>query len=419
MGEMRKLTTVAVDNSMTREMAVQYAVWTWYQSDPGEKARDLCRAGAEIVLPRFIENEESALEDAHRAWKRSLFASDKPDSSTEVADKPIGGFSLQSDYIENYAPLEMLAMSLESVPAPSKADYWDYKKVLREAILTDMVNSARWEDKNATKILSSEEHIDQFTVGELMSLPSCCVTAQNSTLLAKHVGKKLLEERDIDKLFPEAAKLWKSAHSDAENIRASVRRGKTLLELLLLALILLAGGFAANYFDAAQTAFVILVTGVVLLALCLGGGIAAFATAAVLLVLNTVYPYAQYAPNALYVLGALVALVGIATFLSIPTKEKAAKLAAKIEPTLLQLRREYGMYSAFVMRYLHKIDEADTKTVDAYEEVLQNLFKRMSELEIDLYRCPGNTIDNLKPKEDGEQEEEEEDAVSEVSPQTT
>ena len=59
------------------------------------------------------------------------------------------------------------------------------------------------------------------------------------------------------------------------------------------------------------------------------------------------------------------------------------------------------MYSAFVMRYLHKIDEADTKTVDAYEEVLQNLFKRMSELEIDLYRCPGNTIDNLKPKEDG------------------
>ena len=26
------------------------------------------------------------------------------------------------------------------------------------------------------------------------------------------------------------------------------------------------------------------------------------------------------------------------------------------------------MYSAFVMRYLHKIDEADTKTVDAYEE---------------------------------------------------
>lgn len=92
MGEMRKLTTVAVDNSMTREMAVQYAVWTWYQSDPGEKARDLCRAGAEIVLPRFIENEESALGDAHRAWKRSLFASDKPDSSTEVADKPIGGF---------------------------------------------------------------------------------------------------------------------------------------------------------------------------------------------------------------------------------------------------------------------------------------------------------------------------------------
>ena len=302
MGEMRKLTTVAVDNSMTREMAVQYAVWTWYQSDPGEKARDLCRAGAEIVLPRFIENEESALGDAHRAWKRSLFASDKPDSSTEVADKPIGGFSLQSDYIENYAPLEMLAMSLDSVPAPSKADYWDYKKVLREAILADTVNSARWEDKNATKILSSEEHIDQFTVGELMSLPSCCVTAQNSTLLAKHVGKKLLEERDIDKLFPEAAKLWKSAHSDAENIRASVRRGKTLLELLLLALILLAGGFAANYFDAAQTAFVILVTGVVLLALCLGGGIAAFATAAVLLVLNTVYPYAQYAPNALYVL---------------------------------------------------------------------------------------------------------------------
>ena len=400
MGEMRKLTTVAVDNSMTREMAVQYAVWTWYQSDPGEKARDLCRAGAEIVLPRFIENEESALGDAHRAWKRSLFASDKPDSSTEVADKPIGGFSLQSDYIENYAPLEMLAMSLDSVPAPSKADYWDYKKVLREAILADTVNSARWEDKNATKILSSEEHIDQFTVGELMSLPSCCVTAQNSTLLAKHVGKKLLEERDIDKLFPEAAKLWKSVHSDAENIRASVRRGKTLLELLLLALILLAGGFAANYFDAAQTAFVILVTGVVL-------------------VLNTVYPYAQYAPNALYVLGALVALVGIATFLSIPTKEKAAKLAAKIEPTLLQLRREYGMYSAFVMRYLHKIDEADTKTVDAYEEVLQNLFKRMSELEIDLYRCPGNTIDNLKPKEDGEQEEEEEDAVSEVSPQAT
>lgn len=310
-------------------------------------------------------------------------------------------------------------MSLDSVPAPSKADYWDYKKVLREAILADTVNSARWEDKNATKILSSEEHIDQFTVDELMSLPSCCVTAQNSTLLAKHVGKKLLEERDIDKLFPEAAKLWKSAHSDAENIRASVRRGKTLLELLLLALILLAGGFAANYFDAAQTAFVILVTGVVLLALCLGGGIAAFATAAVLLVLNTVYPYAQYAPNALYVLGALVALVGIATFLSIPTKEKAAKLAAKIEPTLLQLRREYGMYSAFVMRYLHKIDEADTKIVDAYEEVLQNLFKRMSELEIDLYRCPGNTIDNLKPKEDGEQEEEEEDAVSEVSPQTT
>ena len=77
------------------------------------------------------------------------------------------------------------------------------------------------------------------------------------------------------------------------------------------------------------------------------------------------------------------------------------------------------MYSAFVMRYLHKIDEADTKIVDAYEEVLQNLFKRMSELEIDLYRCPGNTIDNLKPKEDGEQEEEEEDAVSEVSPQAT
>ena len=61
MGKMRKLTTVAVENSMTREMAVQYAVWTWYQSDPGEKARDLCRAGAEIVLPRFIENEESAL----------------------------------------------------------------------------------------------------------------------------------------------------------------------------------------------------------------------------------------------------------------------------------------------------------------------------------------------------------------------
>ena len=197
MGEMRKLTTVAVDNSMTREMAVQYAVWTWYQSDPGEKARDLCRAGAEIVLPRFIENEESALEDAHRAWKRSLFASDKPDSSTEVADKPIGGFSLQSDYIENYAPLEMLAMSLESVPAPSKADYWDYKKVLREAILADTVNSARWEDKNATKILSSEEHIDQFTVGELMSLPSCCVTAQNSTLLAKHVGKKLLDRQIV------------------------------------------------------------------------------------------------------------------------------------------------------------------------------------------------------------------------------
>ena len=157
--------------------------------------------------------------------------------------------------------------------------------------------------------------------------------------MAKHVGKKLLEERDIDKLFPEAAKLWKSAHSDAENIRASVRRGKTLLELLLMALILLAGGFAANYFDAAQTAFVILVTGVVLLALSLGGGIAAFAAAAVLLVLNTVYPYAQYAPNALYG-WALVALVGIATFLSIPTKKKAAKLAAKIEPTLLQLRRE-------------------------------------------------------------------------------
>ncbi len=93
MGEMRKLTTVAVDNSMTREMAVQYAVWTWYQSDPGEKSAGSVpgRCG-DRAAPRFIENEESALGDAHRAWKRSLFASDKPDSSTEVADKPIGGF---------------------------------------------------------------------------------------------------------------------------------------------------------------------------------------------------------------------------------------------------------------------------------------------------------------------------------------
>ena len=140
----------------------------------------------------------------------------------------------------------------------------------------------RWEDDKLTRL-----QMEMAAESDLCAMKPLSLI---HILLAKHVGKKLLKERDIDKLFPEAAKLWKSAHSDAESIRASVRRGKTLLELLLLALILLAGGFAANYFDAAQTAFVILVTGVVLLALCLGGGIAAFATAAVLLVLNTVYP---------------------------------------------------------------------------------------------------------------------------------
>lgn len=151
----------------------------------------------------------------------------------------------------------------------------------------------------------------------------------------------------------------------------------------------------------------LLVTAVFFLFFVIGGlnvrsFAAGFAAVAVLLTLNTVFPYVKYVPEILCGFGGLWALFGVYSFAVTPNKKKAAVLAAQIEPELLALRRSYGQRLSYLFRYLFLTKENNKKATAALEKMILSVAERLKAVEEALLCCPGYTRENIKPREAAE-----------------
>lgn len=293
-----------------------------------------------------------------------------------------------------------VATSVGEVPAATEEDYWDYREELRQAILEDTINCIKAEDDGEAERFAKPDKLGKLTLEALTTLPSVCVQDKNEVQLAALAYNALPADREADTAFPELAQRWKKADGDAKSVKASSTRVAGLIGMLLLALIPVACGAAVSYFDIEQAAFVLLVTAVFFLFFVIGGlNVRGFAAVAVLLTLNTVFPYVKYVPEILCGFGGLWALFGAYSFVVAPNKKKAAVLAAQIEPELLALRRSYGQRMSYLFRYLFLTKENDEKATAAFEKMILSVAKRLEAVEEALLCCPGNTRENIKPRE--------------------
>lgn len=297
-----------------------------------------------------------------------------------------------------------MATSVSEVPTATEEDYWDYSDELRQAILEDTMNCIKAEDNGEAERFAEPDKLGKPTLEVLTTLPSVCVQDKNEVQLAALAYDALPADREADTAFPELAQRWKKVDDDAKSVKASSTRVAGLIGMFLLALIPVVCGAAVSYFDIEQAAFVLLVTAVFFLIFVIGGFdvrsfAAGFAAVAVLLTLNTVFPYVKYVPEILCGFGGLWALFGVYSFVVTPNKKKAAVLAAQIEPELLALRRSYGQRMSYLFRYLFLTRENDKKATAAFERMIVSMAKRLKAVEETLLHCPGYTRENIKPRE--------------------
>lgn len=300
-----------------------------------------------------------------------------------------------------------VATSVGEVPTATEEDYWDYSDELRQAILEDTMNCIGTEENGEAERFAKPDKLGKLTLEALTTLPSVCVQDKNEVQLAALAYNALPADREADTAFPELAQRWKKVDDDAKSVKASSTRVAGLIGMLLLALIPVACGAAVSYFDIEQAAFVLLVTAVFFLFFVIGGlnvrsFAAGFAAVAVLLTLNTVFPYVKYVPEILCGFGGLWALFGVYSFAVTPNKKKAAVLAAQIEPELLALRRSYGQRLSYLFRYLFLTKENNKKATAALEKMILSVAERLKAVEEALLCCPGYTRENIKPREAAE-----------------
>lgn len=422
MTTLRELKGLRIKGAIGKELAVQRAVWNWALYDDYIKTREVARKHGEAAAREYIDKAEkrfrrvynlimeSAEEmDREREERneKSLF-SDKDEEGKKVDivelkfdSKIKEGLDKLSMETEVYAAV---ATSVSKVPTATEEDYWDYSEELRQAILEDTINCIKAEDNGKAERFAEPYKLGKLTLEALTTLPSVCVQDKNEVQLAALAYDALPADREADTAFPELAQRWKKVDDDVKSVKASAAPVTALIGMFLLALIPVACGVAVSYFDIEQTAFVLLVTAVFFLVFVIGGlnvrsFAAGFAEVAVLLTLNTVFPYVKYVPEILCGFGGLWALFGVYSFAVTPNKKKAAVLAAQIEPELLALRRSYGQRMSYLFRYLFLTKENNKKATVALENMIVSVAKRLKAVEEALLCCPGYTRENIKPRD--------------------
>ena len=422
MTTLRELKGLRIKNVIGKELAVQRAVWNWALYDDYIKTREVARKHGEAAAREYIDKAEKRFRRVHNSIMETAEEIDrereKKNEETLFLDKDEDGkkvdiveLKFKSKIREGLDKLSMetevyaaVATSVSKVPTATEADYWDYSDELRQAILEDTMNCIRAEDNGEAERFAEPYKLGKLTLEALTTLPSVCVQDKNEVQLAALAYDALPADREADTAFPELAQRWKKVDDDVKSVKASAAPVTALIGMFLLALISVACGAAVSYFDIEQAAFVLLVTAVFFLFFVIGGlnvrsFAAGFAAVAVLLTLNTVFPYVKYVPEILCGFGGLWALFGVYSFVVTPNKKKAAVLAAQIEPELLALRRSYGQRMSYLFRYLFLKRENDKKATAAFDKMILSVVKRLEAVEEALLYCPGYTRENIKPRE--------------------
>lgn len=422
MTTLRELKGLRIKNAIGKELAVQRAVWNWALYDDYIKTREVARKHGEAAAREYIDKAEKRFRRVHnfimetaeeidreRAERNeeALFSDrgeeGKKENGVELKfdSKIKEGLDKLSMETEVYAAV---ATSVSKVPTATEEDYWDYSEELRQAILEDTINCIKAEDNGKAERFAEPYKLGKLTLEALTTLPSVCVQDKNEVQLAALAYDALPADREADTAFPELAQRWKKVDDDVKSVKASAAPVTALIGMFLLALIPVVCGVAVSYFDIEQAAFVLLVTAVFFLIFVIGGlnvrsFAAGFAAVAVLLTLNTVFPYVKYVPEILCGFGGLWALFGVYSFAVTPNKKKAAVLAAQIEPELLALRRSYGQRMSYLFRYLFLTKENNKKATVALENMIVSVAKRLKAVEEALLCCPGYTRENIKPRD--------------------
>lgn len=422
MTTLRELKRLPIKYAIGKELAVQRAVWNWALYDDYTKTREVARKHGETAAREYIDKAEKRF---RRVYNFVMETTEEIDREREERNEE----ALFSDKDEEEKKVDIVELKFNSkirewpdkistetsaytavatsvckVPTATEEDYWDYSEELRQAILEDTINCIRAEDNGEAERFAEPYKLGKPTLDILTTLPSVCVQNKNEVQLAALAYDALPADREADTAFPELAQRWKKVDDDAKSVKASSTRVAGLIGMFLLALISVACGAAVSYFDIEQAAFVLLVTAVFFLFFVIGGlnvrsFAVGFAAVAMLLTLNTVFPYVKYVPEILCGFGGLWALFGVYSFVVTPNKKKAAVLAAQIEPELLALRRSYGQRMSYLFRYLFLTRENDKKATAAFERMIVSVAKRLKAVEEALLYCPGYTRENIKPRE--------------------
>lgn len=422
MTTLRELKGLQIKDAIGKELAVQRTVWNWALYDDYIKTREVARKHGEAAAREYIDKAEKRFRRVHNFIMESAEEIDREreernekalfsDKDEEGKKVDIVELKFNSKIREWPDKLSMetgaysaVAISVCKVPTATEEDYWDYSEELRQAILEDTMNCIRAEENGEAERFAEPYKLGKPTLDVLTTLPSVCVQDKNEVQLAALAYDALPADREADTAFPELAQRWKKVDDDAKSVKASSTRVAGLIGMFLLALISVACGAAVSYFDIEQAAFVLLVTAVFFLFFVIGGlnvrsFAAGFAAVAVLLTLNTVFPYVKYVPEILCGFGGLWALFGIYSFVVTPNKKKAAVLAAQIEPELLALRRSYEQRMSYLFRYLFMTKENNKKATAAFDKMILSVAKRLEAVEEALLYCPGYTRENIKPRE--------------------
>ena len=422
MTTLRELKRFRIKDAIGKELAVQRAVWNWALYDDYIKTREVARKHGEATAREYIDKAEKRFRRVYNFVMETAEEIDREreerNEETFFLDKDEEGKKVETVELEFNSKIRewpdkistetsaytAVATSVSEVPTATEEDYWDYSDELRQAILEDTMNCIKAEDNGEAERFAEPDKLGKLTLEALTTLPSVCVQDKNEVQLAALAYDALPADREADTAFPELAQRWKKVDDDAKSVKASSTRVAGLIGMFLLALISVVCGAAVSYFDIEQAAFVLLVTAVFFLIFVIGGldvrsFAAGFAAVAVLLTLNTVFPYVKYVPEILSGFGGLWALFGVYSFVVTPNKKKAAVLAAQIEPELLALRRSYGQRMSYLFRYLFLTRENDKKATAAFERMIVSMAKRLKAVEETLLHCPGYTRENIKPRE--------------------
>ena len=422
MTTLRELKRLPRKDAIGKELAVQRAVWNWALYDDYIKTREVARKHGETAAREYIDKAEKRFRRVYNFFMETAEEIDREReerneealfSYKDKEGKKVDTVELEFNSKIRAWPDKLsmersaytaVATSVSEVPTATEEDYWDYSDELRQAILEDTINCIKAEENGEAERFAKPDKLGKLTLEALTTLPSVCVQDKNEVQLAALAYDALPADREADTAFPELAQRWKKVDDDAKSVKASSTRVAALIGMFLLALIPVVCGVAVSYFDIEQAAFVLLVTAVFFLIFVIGGlnvrsFAAGFAAVAVLLTLNTVFPYVKYVPEILCGFGGLWALFGVYSFAVTPNKKKAAVLAAQIEPELLALRRSYGQRMSYLFRYLFLTKENNKKATVALENMIVSVAKRLKAVEEALLCCPGYTRENIKPRD--------------------